>query len=103
MPTVEFKGIEFELDESGYLKDPGKWSKEVSEYIAKKEGMTLTEDHWKIIEAARKYYDKYNCDEMHLMACKDAGLEEGCIKRLFGGSIRLFEKIAGIEMTWASS
>ena len=102
MPIVEFKGVKFELDESGYLDDPKKWSKEVSEYIAEKEGITLTEDHWKVIEAVRKYYDKYGCDEMHLMACKDAGLEEGCIKRLFGGSIRQFEKIAGIEMTWAT-
>ncbi|GBE04098.1 MAG TPA: TusE/DsrC/DsvC family sulfur relay protein [Nitrospirae bacterium] len=103
MPTVEFKDVKFELDKSGYLNDPKTWSKEVSEYIADKEGITLTEDHWKIIEAARKFYDKYNCDEMHLMACKDAGLEEGCIKRLFGGSIRQFEKVAGIEITWASS
>ena len=29
MPIAQFKGVEFELDENGYLKDPGKWSKEV--------------------------------------------------------------------------
>ena len=102
MPTVEFKGIKFELDENGYLADPNKWTREVTEYIAEKEDITLTEDHWKVIEAARKYYEQYNCDEMSQMACKDAGLEKGCITRLFGGSIRQFEKIAGIEMTWAT-
>ena len=56
-----------------------------------------------MIEAARKYYEKFGCCEMQHMACKDAGLDKECIRALFGGSMRKFEKIAGIEMTWATS
>jgi TusE/DsrC/DsvC family sulfur relay protein len=102
MSIVEFKGVTFELDEAGYLENPEKCTREVSLYLAEKEGITLTDEHWKVIQAARNFYDKYHCDEMARMMCKDAGLEKNCIMRLFGGSIRTFEKIAGIEMTWAT-
>lgn len=102
MATFEYKGISFEVDEDGYLTNPGKWDRVFSEYYAEQAGMTLTEGHWKLIEAARRYYEKYHCVEMERLACKDAGMERGSIHKLFGGSMRKFEKIAGIEMTWAT-
>ncbi|GAB4418734.1 MAG: TusE/DsrC/DsvC family sulfur relay protein [Anaerolineales bacterium] len=41
-------------NEEGFLTDPGAWSKEIAEAIAKEEGIeVLTEDHWKIIDFCR--------------------------------------------------
>ncbi|KJR43143.1 DsrC-like protein [Candidatus Magnetoovum chiemensis] len=103
MKTIIYKNKTFELDDLGYLSKPWEWSKEISEYIAKHENIELSEEHWRVIEEARQYYNKYGSDEMPIMACKHAGLDKNCIPRLFDGSIRTFEKIAGLEMTWATS
>jgi len=44
-----------ELDEHGYLTDPDKWSAEVAEHIAQKEGIALTQAHWVILNFMRDY------------------------------------------------
>jgi tRNA 2-thiouridine synthesizing protein E len=100
---VELKTVKVELDENGYLVDPDTWSREVSEYIAEKEGITLTEEHWKVIEHLRKFYKEYRCVEMPKKCCRDLGMEGNCFKRLFGPSIRIAEKIAGLPRTQATT
>ncbi|MBF0564578.1 MAG: TusE/DsrC/DsvC family sulfur relay protein [Nitrospirae bacterium] len=102
MPTVDLNGVKVSFDGVGYLEDPKNWMKEASEYIAGEDGVSLTEDHWKVIKAAREYFDRFGCVEMPHMVCKDAGLEKQCITRLFNGSITEYEKIAGLFETWAT-
>tara|TARA_B110000014_G_scaffold258727_1_gene245323 strand:- start:769 stop:1098 length:330 start_codon:yes stop_codon:yes gene_type:complete len=45
-------------DDAGFLFDPDNWSKEFAMYTAKKIGINLTLDHWKVIEMIREQYDK---------------------------------------------
>lgn len=45
-------------DEEGYLVDPEDWDKTIAEDLAHTEGLTLTDDHWRIIHFVRDYYEK---------------------------------------------
>ena len=60
MPTFEVGGRSYQVDEDGFLENPEVWSQEVAKDFAGSEGVeTLTEDHWKIINALREYYAKF--------------------------------------------
>lgn len=40
--------------------DISPWSHQVASHIAQKQGLMLCEQHWLIIEAARKYYQQHH-------------------------------------------
>lgn len=43
------------LNDEGFMTNPGEWTEEIAEEIAKIEGIgVLTEDHWKIINHCRE-------------------------------------------------
>jgi TusE/DsrC/DsvC family sulfur relay protein len=46
-----------DLDEHGYITDPNKWTPDFARYIADQEGITLTDDHWQVLEFMREYHD----------------------------------------------
>ncbi|HET9821414.1 MAG TPA: TusE/DsrC/DsvC family sulfur relay protein [Burkholderiaceae bacterium] len=48
-------GTELETDDEGYLLEPD-FGEEVVRVIAAAEGITLTEDHWKVVEYLREEY-----------------------------------------------
>jgi len=39
------------LNEEGYFTNPSQWTKEIASEIAKEEGITLTDQHFAIIES----------------------------------------------------
>ena len=43
MPSFEFNGKTIETDDEGYLQTLDNWNKEIAEYLAKSEGIVLTE------------------------------------------------------------
>ncbi|MCY4144493.1 MAG: TusE/DsrC/DsvC family sulfur relay protein [Gammaproteobacteria bacterium] len=45
-----------EADSEGFLKDPATWSEQHALAEADRLAIRLTEDHWKIILAAREFY-----------------------------------------------
>lgn len=51
---VTFAGKAVEFDNEGYLVDPNVWTEELALEIARKEGVELTEAHWKIIRFMRE-------------------------------------------------
>jgi len=58
MIEVEFMGKSFMTDESGFIDNYDSWCEEWVEYIKKEEGIKeLTEEHRKVLEAIRKYYE----------------------------------------------
>ncbi|MDA8053691.1 MAG: TusE/DsrC/DsvC family sulfur relay protein [Deltaproteobacteria bacterium] len=59
MPSFDFNGKTIETDDEGYLQNLDNWNKEIAEYLAKSEGITLTEKHWKLIEWLRDYFAKF--------------------------------------------
>ncbi len=59
MPYIEFKGKKIEVDDEGYIQHKEDWSRELAEWMAKQDGIELTEGHWKLIDWIREYFDQY--------------------------------------------
>ena len=51
MAAIEFNGTQIELNEEGFLVDPGVWNEELALLLAQKEEnlAELSEDHWAVI------------------------------------------------------
>ncbi|MDA8087566.1 MAG: TusE/DsrC/DsvC family sulfur relay protein [Nitrospiraceae bacterium] len=87
MPTIEFQGKQVELDEDGYLLNLGDWTPELANVLAERDGMTLTEAHWEVINFLRDYYAKYQIAPMIKILVKEIaksmGPEKGNTKYLY--------------------
>jgi tRNA 2-thiouridine synthesizing protein E len=59
MSTLDVNGKAIEVDEEGYLVNLGDWSEEVADFIAKQEGLEMSENHWEVVNFLRKYYEEY--------------------------------------------
>jgi len=55
---VEVDGKSIATDQEGYIQDMDEWSVGFAEALAKKEGLTLMDDHWDIIRFIRKYNEE---------------------------------------------
>ena len=47
-------------DNEGYLLDLTVWDRNIAAVIALEDGITLTANHWEIIDLMRDFYAKYN-------------------------------------------
>ena len=54
MPTAEIAGVTVDVNEEGYMTEPGQWTREIGEAIAAELGITMTDAHWKVIEFLQK-------------------------------------------------
>ena len=43
-------------DDEGYLIDPEQWTEDLARDMAAHEGLTLVDDHWKVIAFMRAYF-----------------------------------------------
>ncbi len=76
--------IKIEIDEDGFLVNPGDWCREFALEIAKDEGIDqVTDDHWKVINYLRDYYTKYDSCPPIRMVVKETGFDLKSIYRLF--------------------
>ena len=57
--ALEINGQSIAVDEEGYLENLNDWTPEIAEAMAKAEDVTLTEEHWDIINFLREYYEEY--------------------------------------------
>ncbi len=104
MPNFEFNGKSYEIDEEGYLETLDDWNKDVAVYIAKEEGVEMTEAHWEVINFLREYYDEYKIAPMIRVLTKaigrKLGKEKGNTKYLYElypeGPAKQACKIAGL-------
>ena len=55
MTSRTIVGTHVEVNEEGFLKNPGQWTKDIAMELAKEDGIAaLTEAHWKVIEFCRQ-------------------------------------------------
>jgi tRNA 2-thiouridine synthesizing protein E len=55
MPTKTIAGKTVQVNDEGFMTNPGEWTKEIAVEIAKEEGIAeLTPTHWKVIEFCRQ-------------------------------------------------
>ena len=93
-----------QTDSDGYLKNLNDWNKSVAKTIAMQENITLTDEHWLLIDTVRDFYQKYDHTPairplVKLMREK-LGQNKGSglyLQSLFpGGAAKQLAKIAGL-------
>jgi tRNA 2-thiouridine synthesizing protein E len=77
MPTVEFMGKEFTVDEDGFIDSYENWS---DEWVQWEE---LNDEHNKVIEVLRDYYEKNGIAPMVRVLSKVTGFKLKHIYELF--------------------
>ena len=98
MPTYESQGKVYEVDEDGFLQDPGLWNDDVAKDFMSTEGIAeLTADHWKVIHYIRDYYLQFGIAPMVRKVCKQTGFSLKEIYNLFpSGPAKGACKLAGL-------
>ncbi|MCW9032542.1 MAG: TusE/DsrC/DsvC family sulfur relay protein [Gammaproteobacteria bacterium] len=102
--SFEFEGKKFEVTSLGNLVDLHRWNSHVANYMAQKEGIELTEDHWEVIEFLREFYFTYGISPMVKIIMKhieeDIGKEKANKEYLYSlfpkGPARQGTRIAGL-------
>lgn len=92
------------VDKEGFLVSLGDWSPAVALQIASAEGIELTDEHWRIINLVRDYYDCYHLSPATRVLVNLVGRELGpeygrsiYLMKLFSGKpAKLVSKIAGL-------
>ena len=87
MPTLEFEGKSYDVDEEGYLQDWQVWTEGIANEMAKQDGLALTDAHWEVIRFLRSYFEKYQIAPMIKILTKEIGKvmgpEKGNTKYLY--------------------
>jgi tRNA 2-thiouridine synthesizing protein E len=98
MSVIELSGIQVEVDEDGFIQQPELWTPELAAAIAKTEDVPeLTEDHWKVINYLRGYYQEFGIAPMIRKVCKETDFKLKEIYDLFpSGPAKGACKIAGL-------
>ncbi len=89
-------GIKF--DEDGYMLDANAWTPTLAEAIAAREGITLTDRHWIVINFDRKEFATTGDSPSLRRITKATEVNTKEIYQLFpGGPGKLAAKIAGLK------
>jgi len=98
MPMIDLAGKQVDVDEDGFLQDPGVWSAEIAAALAKLEEVdTLSENHWKVVNYLRDYYQEFGIAPMIRKLCKQTNFKLKEIYELFPtGPAKGACKIAGL-------
>jgi TusE/DsrC/DsvC family sulfur relay protein len=104
MSNIEVGGKSYETDEEGYLTNLADWNTEVANYIAQTENITMTDQHWEVINFLREYFEEYQIAPAVRVLTKaigkKLGAEKGNSEYLYGlfpyGPGKQACKIAGL-------
>lgn len=98
MSTATIAGVTVDLDGEGFMTDPGQWTREIAEEIARQNGIDpLTPRHWEVIEFCRKDNEEKGTPPTVRRITKGTGIPTKEVYQLFPkGPGILASKISGI-------
>jgi tRNA 2-thiouridine synthesizing protein E len=99
MSQILFEGTKVELNEEGFLADPGVWSEGLALVLAKaEEGLDeLNDDHWAVLRFIRAHFLEHENAPMVRSICKTTGVPLKRIYELFpSGPAKGACKLAGL-------
>lgn len=104
MSALMIDGRSIGLDSEGYLLDLGDWSPAVAEQLAAREELTLTPEHWEILQLLRDFHAEFQLSPANRALVRYVagrlGPEKGNsahLNRLFKGTpAKLAAKLAGL-------
>lgn len=86
------------FDADGYLEDPKVWTKEIAEAIAAREGVTLTDRSWIVINYSRKEFEAKGEAPTLRSITKNTEVDTKELYSLFpGGPGKLAAKVSGLH------
>lgn len=97
--------ISVPTDEEGYLVDPSDWDEAIAEALARREGIVLSDVHWRVLRFMREFLDEHQLipDARFVIRflADEVGLGDAARQRLFElfpyGYVRQACKIAGMR------
>lgn len=101
---LEFKGRQIALYPSGNLVNLADWNEDMAHALAEKEGISLTDDHWTVLNFMRSFYFRYGVTPMVKVLIRhmseELGPDQANKDRMYelfpGGPARQGSKIAGL-------
>ena len=102
-PQINHKQIT--LNDTGWLENREDWDEDVARSIAESVNIELTDQHWKLINIAREYYDNHHtcCPPRAFSRIlrSEYGKEQSSQKFIYelfpaGGLVQCVNKIAGL-------
>jgi len=97
MSTKEIAGIVVNVDEEGFMTDPSQWTEAIAEAMAAELGLTLTEDHWKVVNFMRQDYRQTGEAPGLRRITKAGGVPTKQLYKLFPkGPAKKIARIAGL-------
>lgn len=97
MPTATYGGRAVDVDNDGFLANPDDWSRDLGAAIASADGITLGDDHWKVIDFARADYKEKGVSPGPRRITTGSGVNMKTLYQLFPkGPGKLIAKVAGI-------
>lgn len=85
---IEFNGKQYQTDKHEYLANIEDWSEELAIHIATLENITLTDNHWEVVNFVRDFYKEYKTSPAIRLLVKAMAKELGSDK---GNSIYLYK------------
>jgi len=93
-----------EYDKEGYLRNLSDWNEDIANTVAQAEGITLSPEHWEVIQVIRDFYAQYQLSPamrplvkaVQLQLGKDKGKSIYLMKLFPGSPAKLIAKIAGL-------
>ena len=98
MPAATYAGHSVDVNDEGFLTDPGQWTEDMALQIAKSAGVEeLTARHWRVIRFMRAEYQAKGTGPSVRALAKTSGVPVKELYQLFPkGPAKLAAKIAGI-------
>lgn len=57
---LDINGQLIDTDPQGYLVNLEDWNSDLANYLAEKDNLTLTDEHWEVINLMRDYYQEHS-------------------------------------------
>ena len=98
MTTQTIAGLAIEVDDEGFLVDPGQWTREVGAEIARENGIPeLSDRHWQVVDFMRERYLTEGAAPSIRTLGKASGVPVKELYALFPkGPAKLAAKVGGI-------
>ncbi len=98
MSALETSAPNSTFDEDGFLKTMSDWDRSMAEELAEKHGVgPLSEEHWRVIEYVKSYYDTCGTGPPVVKIGKVTGLSSTQICELFPcGTVKGAYRLAGL-------
>ena len=57
MPVTTLNGHQIHVNDEGFLTDPKEWDEELGDVLAAQIGITMTDEHWKVVHYLRADFE----------------------------------------------